>query len=429
MLTVVLSSDTAGGLSRQLAAVRAQTAPPEQVLVWHAGAGPSPDVPDAWVAHCSHPLGRRARLAYALNAETPFICLLDPGVAPAPELFEAACRRLGEAPLLVWDGDTLRGAPELAPEDDGQAWFVRRDALGSLLPPVVDPAQGVTVVLNAFRRQGHLDDQIAAVFAQSEPVARVLVWNNGAPLPLPHPDARVVLVNHNENLGVWARFAFALNATTAHVCLLDDDTFPAPRFFASCLEQMERAPALLGARGLRFLRSDAYTPARGFGWREANDERVVVDIVGHAWFARRSWLTTFWRELPGLGTSRLVGEDMHFSFMLQKHEGVPTAVPPHPRSDPSIWGSDPKRAVALGEAREAVSQNEHAMARFDAALQRCTDAGFELLKDRAGEKPGVAIGPGVGRIPLVKTLVARYPRLGRIGLAVQRALARRNIHI
>lgn len=193
---------------------------------------------------------------------------------------------------------------------------------------------------------------------------------------------------------------------------------------------MEREPALLGARGLRFLSNSRYHPFTSFGWDAPNEETEVVDIVGHAWFFKREWLGAFWRELPPLGTSRLVGEDMHFSFMLQKHLGIRTMVPPHPKSDLSIWGSDPKLAMELGTSKEAVSQGDEALRKFDTALKNCTSNGFQLCKDTSHKSSaGVVIGPGVTRLRFVKRLAQKYPLIGKWGRAVQRKLAKKNIHI
>jgi hypothetical protein len=44
------------------------------------------------------------------------------------------------------------------------------------------------------------------------------------------------------------------------------------------------------------------------------------------------------RELPD-PKYNTCGEDMHFSYMLQKYAGIKTYVPPHPRSDMEMWGS------------------------------------------------------------------------------------------
>ena len=118
----------------------------------------------------------------------------------------------------------------------------------------------ITVVLNAFKRQQYLKQQIDCVLSQTVPAERVLIWNNGAELDLHGYGDKLMVANNSHNLGVWSRFAYAINAETEYVCMLDDDTFPAPRFFESCLQQMEREPALLGARGLRFLSAARYHP-------------------------------------------------------------------------------------------------------------------------------------------------------------------------
>jgi len=288
----------------------------------------------------------------------------------------------------------------------------------------------ITVVLNAYKRQKYLDQQIECILSQSIPAYRILVWNNGAELDLDKFCDKVMVANNSHNLGVWSRFAYAINAETEFVCMLDDDTFPAHRFFENCLRQMELEPALLGTRGLRFLSSTRYHPFISFGWDEPNETAEVVDIVGHAWFFKREWLGAFWRELPPLGTSRLVGEDMHFSFMLQKYLGIRTMVPAHPLMDRSIWGSEPDLAKRLGSSREAVSQSEDVLQKFDIALRHYTSNGFKLCKDVPKTAPlGLVIGPGITRIRFVKYLARKFPGLGAWGRAIQRRLAEKNIHI
>ena len=288
----------------------------------------------------------------------------------------------------------------------------------------------ITVVLNAFKRQQYLKQQINCVLSQTVPVERVLIWNNDNKLDAHRFDEKVMIANHSHNLGVWSRFAYALNAETEYVCVLDDDTFPAPRFFENCLQQMDQEPALLGARGLRFLSPTRYQFYRSFGWDAPNEKAEVVDIVGHAWFFKREWLAAFWRELPPLGGSRLVGEDMHFSFMLQKYLGIRTMVPPHPKADPAIWGSDPVLAQMFGTSTEAISQGDGAQEKFDTALRHCTASGFRLCKDSLGTASGrLVIGPDLSRSRFIKRLVAQYPRLGNWGRVLKRKLAEKKIHI
>lgn len=288
----------------------------------------------------------------------------------------------------------------------------------------------ITVVLNAFKRQKYLNQQIECVLSQSIPASRVLIWNNGEELELAKFGDKVIIANSSHNLGVWSRFAYALNAETEYVCMLDDDTFPAHRFFENCLKQMDLEPALLGSRGLRFLTGTRYHPFISFGWDSPNENAEVVDIVGHTWFFKREWLGAFWRELPPPGTSRLVGEDMHFSFMLQKYLGIRTMVPPHPLADLSVWGSNPDLALSLGTSKEAVSQGKDALQKFDNALRACTKNGFKLCKDSTETiTEGIIIGPGITRIKIIKLIAAKFPKIGMWGRTLQQRLAKKNIHI
>jgi glycosyltransferase involved in cell wall biosynthesis len=288
----------------------------------------------------------------------------------------------------------------------------------------------ITVILNAFKRQNYLKQQIDCVFSQTVPISRVMVWNNGASLNVSEYGDKVMIANHSNNLGVWSRFAYAINAETDYICVLDDDTFPSSRFFESCLKQMDVEPALLGTRGLRFLSPSRYQPFISFGWDAPNEKTEIVDIVGHAWFFKREWLSTYWRELPPVGTTRLVGEDIHFSFMLQKYLGVRTMVPPHPLNDITVWGSNPKLALLLGTSKEAISQSKNALSEFDMALRQSTQKGFVLYKDHSDTlSKHFVLGSGVHRIRFLKTLAKRYPRFGYWARLIRQKLYEKNIHI
>jgi hypothetical protein len=206
-------------------------------------------------------------------------------------------------------------------------------------------AETITVVLNEYRRGiKQLVEQLNAVQRQTIKADEVLIWHNGgqassAPSPL-------ISARCSVNLGVWARFAFALNATSEYVCVLDDDTIPGERWFENCLATIRQREALLGTVGILYIdpvppgspECSYYQGLTRVGWVNQNPFAAQVDFVGHAWFFRRAWLSTFWRELPQWKFP-VCGEDMHFSAMLQKYLGVPTVVPPHPAEDKSLWGS------------------------------------------------------------------------------------------
>ena len=61
-------------------------------------------------------------------------------------------------------------------------------------------------------------------------------------------------------MGVWARFAYALNAKTEYIAMFDDDTIPGPLWFENCLNTMKRHEGLLGTIGLVLDTPHSYRP-------------------------------------------------------------------------------------------------------------------------------------------------------------------------
>lgn len=209
----------------------------------------------------------------------------------------------------------------------------------------------ITAILNSYKRPKNLNEQIIALQNQTIPAREIMIWHNhpGDDLPMNYEVSKFTKSAYNNfNYGVWARFAFALNAQTEYICIFDDDTIPGSRWFENCLGQMRKQEALLGTIGILYTDPpEPMAPSASYynnfiriGWDELGnrEESVEVDFVGHAWFFKREWLTAFWRELPS-PEFNLCGEDMHFSYMLQKHLGIPTIVPPHPKNQRDLWGS------------------------------------------------------------------------------------------
>lgn len=286
----------------------------------------------------------------------------------------------------------------------------------------------ITVVLNGYKRQEFLNQQINAVRNQTIPPDEILIWNNGDYIDFKNFDKNIFIANSSKNFGVWSRFSFALNAETEYICVLDDDTIPGKSFFENCLSTMQISPGLLGARGLRFLSKNRYEPHKSFGWDNPNEELKVVDIVGHAWFFKKEWLCYFWRELPLSNSSRLVGEDIHFSYTLQKYAGIKTIVPPHPIKNKDYWGSDPLMALRLGTGIESISQHNSALDNFDKVLSIYTSAGFKLNKDEKDEHH-LVIGPGITRFAIIKKIANRFPIVRKLGKNFKSFLASRHIYI
>lgn len=206
----------------------------------------------------------------------------------------------------------------------------------------------ITVILNGYRRQ-YLNEQLAALEAQTIKPDEILLWYNypGDDIEMnADVGSKIPAAYCNYNFGVWARFAFALNAKNPYVCIFDDDTIPGKKWLENCINTMKTHEGLLGTVGLQYIdplpadKSSYYEPYIRYGWPVGgnNEETKQVDLVGHSWFFKKVWLSYFWRELPNAKYNNC-GEDMHFSHMLQKYANINTFVPPHPISDKEMWGS------------------------------------------------------------------------------------------
>jgi hypothetical protein len=198
--------------------------------------------------------------------------------------------------------------------------------------------ENITVILNGYLRPDFLSTQIDAIKNQTIKPAEIMIWINSEDGFDDKLLEGLTVAKSNKNLGVWARFSYALNAKTEYVCIFDDDTIPGKKWLENCLETIKTHEGLLGTIGLIYDNPHNYLNNRRVGWDGPNEETTRVDIVGHAWFFKREWLSAYWRELPPEGFD-FVGEDMHFSYTIQKYLGLNTYVPPHPVDDVEMWGS------------------------------------------------------------------------------------------
>jgi hypothetical protein len=207
----------------------------------------------------------------------------------------------------------------------------------------------VTVILNGYKRGNNLNVQMEALKAQTVQPTEILLWyNNPGDDELINYDigSEIPAAYCNYNFGVWARFYFAMNAKNPYICVIDDDTIPGSKWIENCLETMKTHEGLLGTVGLLYPKplppqhSSYYEHYIRFGWPPAgnNEKTVQVDIIGHNWFFKKEWLSHMFRELPD-PRYNTCGEDMHFSYMLQKYAGLGSYIPPHPKSDREMWGS------------------------------------------------------------------------------------------
>ena len=101
----------------------------------------------------------------------------------------------------------------------------------------------VTFVLNTWQRPHTLKEQLDALSEQTIKPSELMVWQNQPTDPknafhLQDNTGSIKISHNNYNYGVWARFAFALNAKSDYICLLDDDTIPGIRWTENCISSI-----------------------------------------------------------------------------------------------------------------------------------------------------------------------------------------------
>lgn len=247
----------------------------------------------------------------------------------------------------------------------------------------------ISVVLTLYKRPELLEKQLTALENQTLRPKEILLIQDGTA-----DSVKVEIPQHlkshfnkiavrTENCGVWERFRFAMEeATCSYVCVFDDDTIPGKRFLENCHAEMMKKSALYGALGIVARDSKSYPFAKYYriGWPEdAHYHKTVeVDFAGHAWFFKKEWLPELFKSPLEISTLKCAGEDMAFSFQLQKI-GIPTLVPPHPEGKSEFYGSLPEYGVDEGNNDVAISKNRHNLMIMNQVFCLLTEADWQLL--------------------------------------------------
>lgn len=225
----------------------------------------------------------------------------------------------------------------------------------------------ITVVLSGYKRPYSCLEQYKAIKAQTYEDVNIMFWANLIDDKISFPKEVVdncESIISSANYGVWGRFSLALNAQTPFICVIDDDTIPGKNWLLNCMETHEKNPGILATRGVvankgKELEYPGPGSYEAYGWGNPNEETVQVDMGCHCWFFHRDILRAFWAECPH-EIPMNYGEDMHLSYVAQKHFGLGTYVPPHPKDDTSLWGSQPETGKKYGEDSAAISWNNEA---------------------------------------------------------------------
>jgi hypothetical protein len=243
----------------------------------------------------------------------------------------------------------------------------------------------IICILNVFKRVEYLDEQLDAILKQSIPPKKIIIWNNNPEVNLnKYVSDDIIVISSSHNLGVWGRFFSQYYLLSGEfVCVFDDDTIPGNNWFKNCIDTINKHNALLGTIGVIFNKGNTYNTLTRFGWDGENEYPMIVDIVGHSWFFRKEWISTLIKDLPNIDRQLICGEDMHLSFVLQKYLNIPVIVPPHPKSDISLWGADPIKSKEYGTDENSISMKEGFWIKFSNALKYNIDKGFETINNKA----------------------------------------------
>lgn len=250
-----------------------------------------------------------------------------------------------------------------------------------------DPQEVVfdtTVVMNLYKRPHCLEKQLLALESQSLKPKKILIFHDQVPsgdrIELPeHLKKRFDIIEVAEkNVGVWGRFNLARQAQTTYSCVFDDDTIPGHRWLESCHRQMQEQEGLYGANGIILLNPRSYPDnIISFGWKNPNSKRLKVDFVGHSWFFKTSWLEYLFQAPQSVQSLKNCGEDMSFSYQLQKNLNISTFVPPHQYADFDFYGSLPQYARKYGGASEALSADKNNIKSYNMAINKLLDQDYE----------------------------------------------------
>jgi len=228
----------------------------------------------------------------------------------------------------------------------------------------------ISVVLNAYKRLQHLDEQINAVINQTIKPSEIIIWNNSEKeldININLYSVPIIIFTSSKNLGVWARFFAAFNCNGEYIAVFDDDTIPGNQWFENCLNCMSIKEGLYGTSGSRFSNQGYLAGSQREGWLNGNDNIEEVDIIGHAWFFKREWLKYYVNDLPDTEQFKLMGEDLHLSYTFKKYGGIRSYIAKHPRNNLSLYGSI--KGWQYGTESVALSSLPGAYVRFEIAYQ------------------------------------------------------------
>ena len=126
-----------------------------------------------------------------------------------------------------------------------------------------------------------------------------------------------------------------------------------------------------------------YSSRHKVGWNGHQHRAATeVDLVGHAWMIPKRLVHAIWLEAPPSWDN---GEDIHFSWMVRKHFGLATWVPPHPPDDRSVWSCLPEFGKRVSRSGRATHRSAPHHGVRDAVVDAHRADGWRTVVERAAD--------------------------------------------
>jgi len=241
----------------------------------------------------------------------------------------------------------------------------------------------ISIILNVYKRPEYLERQIKSILNQSIKInpENIHIWYNKSDKAQYHPtDKKINTYICNYNTKFWGRFTIPLLCTTKYIAIFDDDILPQKDWLKNCVESMEKQEGIYGGSGV-IVNKNGYYPNKKIGWNGLHSNKIErVDLVGHAWFFKQEWVKYLWMEKPYTWDN---GEDIMFSYLIQKYVNINTYVPPHPDNNRIIWCTDYSYSAKVGNDENAFylsNTNNHYNVRNN-VVKFCINKGWNIINN------------------------------------------------
>ncbi len=215
----------------------------------------------------------------------------------------------------------------------------------------------ITEIIQIYKRPQYFTELLDSIRKQTIVADKIVIVHNEGDLKfdLPEINEKIQYIYILPNMKFHLRFTIGLLVDTEYVSFHDDDSISGPGWYQNCVDTIKKHDCLCVTNGRIFIPPNSWAAP---GWSSPCDEEVLVDFGGHAWFLRTENLQYMWRDKIHEYQN---GEDIMLSANLQIYGKIPTYVPPHPRNNKNIWGSDPEKAAKYGSDRVAywITQPTH----------------------------------------------------------------------